>query len=87
MQGLRNPSFLPTKKKPAPAGDEDGRIKPAFSDVLMYSFVASLSGPETEYNWPFGMVDPGIRSMAQSYGRCGGRDMALVLLKTSQSEW
>ena len=59
MQGLRDLSFLSTKKKPAPA-DEDGRIKPAFSDVSMYSFIASLSGPETEYNRPFGMVDPGI---------------------------
>ena len=39
MQGLRDLSFLSTKKKPAPA-DEDGRIKPAFSDVSMYSFMA-----------------------------------------------
>ncbi|KAI3375544.1 hypothetical protein L3Q82_003868 [Scortum barcoo] len=37
-----------TEKKPAPAGDEDGRIIPAFSEVVMYSSMAALSGPEME---------------------------------------
>lgn len=53
MQGLRDWSFLPTKKNLAPAGDDEGRI--------MYSFMASLSGPETEYKRPLGMVEPGHR--------------------------
>ena len=39
MQGLRDPSFFPMKK-PAPAGDEEGRIMPAARD--------SLSGLESE---------------------------------------
>ena len=54
MQGLRDPSFLPTKKKPAPAGDDDdGRINPAFNEVPMYSLMASLSGPETSTVGPW----------------------------------
>ena len=81
MQGLRDPSFLPTRKNPAPAGEYQGQFKVAFSEVSMYSFMASLSGPETEYRQPLGMVEPGIRSIAQSYGRCEGRDHCRGLAK------
>lgn len=56
-------------------------MSPAFSEVSMHSVIATLSGPEIEYRRPLGMVEPGIRSMAQSYGLCGGSDMALDLLK------
>ena len=69
MQGLSDPSFFPTKKKPAPEGDEEGGIRPAFREAEIYSLIASFSGPETEYRRPLGMVEPGIRSMAQSDGR------------------
>lgn len=82
MQGLRDPSFL-LKKNSAPAADKDGQMSPVFSEVSMYSFNTALS-PETEQRRPLGIVQPRIRSMVQSYGRCGGRDMALVLLNTSR---
>ena len=50
MQDRRDPSFFPTerKKNPAPAGDEEGRINPAFREAEMYSFMAARSGPEME---------------------------------------
>ena len=35
MQGHSEPSVLPTKKNPAPAGDDDGRINPAFREAEM----------------------------------------------------
>lgn len=75
------PSFLLTKKNPAPAGDEDGRMRPAASTSSRYFCMASLSGAHSEYNLPRGGVVPGRRSMAQLYGRWGGNDVALVLLK------
>lgn len=49
--------------------------------------MASFCSPETEYRRPLGMVEPGISLMVPSYGQCRGRDMALVLLKTSQRWW
>ena len=82
MQGLKDPSLLSTKKNPTPAGDDEGRIRPTFSDVVRYSVMASFSSPEKEYRRPLG-----IRSTAQSYEWCGGRDRALVLLKTLLSWW
>ena len=48
MQGRSDPSFFPIKKNPAPAGDDEGRINPAFREAEMYSFMAALSGPEIE---------------------------------------
>lgn len=65
-------SFLATKKKPAPRGDEDGWIMPAARDSLMYFPMASLSGRERLYNLLEGKDDPGRRSTAQSYGLWGG---------------
>ena len=47
MHGLNKPSLL-TKKKPAPAREEDGWIIPALSKEVMYSSMATLSGPEME---------------------------------------
>ena len=55
MQGLRDPSFFPTKENPAPAGDEEGRIRPAFNEDSIYSVMATLSGPEIEYSLPLGI--------------------------------
>lgn len=54
MQGLNDPSFLPTKKKPAPTGDEEARMIPVLSKEEMYSFIAALSGPEYGVLPPFG---------------------------------
>lgn len=48
MQGLRDPSFFVTKKNPALAADEEGRMSPAFNEVSMYSFMAAFSGLEIE---------------------------------------
>lgn len=48
--------------------DDERQIRPASSEVMMYFLMASLSSPETEYKRPLGMVEPVIRSMAQSYG-------------------
>ena len=48
MHGLRDPSFLPTKKNPAPAGDEDGWMIPAVKDSERYFSVASVSGLDSE---------------------------------------
>ena len=58
MQGLRDPSFFPTKKNQAPAGEDEGQIRSAFSDAVMYSLMASLSGPEMEYRRPLGVAEP-----------------------------
>ncbi len=74
MQGRREPSLF-TKKNPAPAGEEEGRMRSAFKDSLIYLSMASLSGPDREYKRPLGGEVPGRRSMAQSYGRWGGKDV------------
>ncbi len=66
MQGRRDPSFFPTKKNPAPAGEEEGRMNPVARESEMYFSMAPLSGAESEYNLPFGGVLPGINSIAQS---------------------
>lgn len=59
MQGLNDPSFLPTKKKPALTGDEEARMIPVLSKEEMYSFIAALSGPYSmEYYLPLGMGAP-----------------------------
>lgn len=50
MQGHRDLSFFSTKKKPALAGDEDGRMIPAARDSSTYFLIARVSGPEREYN-------------------------------------
>ena len=42
MNGLRDPSFFPTKNNPAPAGEDEGRIRP---DVLPHGlFFRSRNG-------------------------------------------
>lgn len=46
MHGLRVLSFLSIKKKPAPAGDEEGLMIPAAIDSLTYFSMASLSQAE-----------------------------------------
>lgn len=43
-----NAILLTHKKNPAPAGDDDGRIMPAFNEKLMYSSMAALSRTEME---------------------------------------
>ena len=76
-------SFLSTKKNPAPAGDDEGRISPAASESLIYFSMALVSGEDRENNHPLGGEVPGTKSMAQSYGRCGGSEVARALLNTS----
>ncbi len=66
MQGRSEPSFFPTKKNPAPAGEEEGRMSPAARESEIYFSMASLSGTESEYNLPLGGDIPGTNSMAQS---------------------
>ncbi len=53
----------------------------------MYSSIATRSGLEMLYRRLRGNVDPGNRSMAQSYGRCGGSERALCLQNTSEISW
>lgn len=64
MQGLRNLSFFLTKKKPAPNGEEDGRIMPTLKglvNVVLHGF-PFLAGKIEKAAWP------GRRLMGQSYG-------------------
>ena len=87
MQGRRAPSFLLTKKNPAPAGDDDGRIRPEARHSPMYLSIASRSGADREKSRPLGGLVPERRSMEQSYDRWGGREVALLLLNTSPRSW
>ncbi|XP_034075755.1 ankyrin repeat domain-containing protein 45 [Gymnodraco acuticeps] len=60
MQGRSEPYFFFTKKKPAPAGEEDGRTSPAFMDPF--------SGADREYRRPLGIVDPGYSPLHLAAG-------------------
>ena len=66
MHGVRDASFLHTKKNPAPRGEEEGHMMPAASELVMYSSVVARSGREMLYRWLQRRVDPGSRSIAQS---------------------
>ncbi len=48
MQGRRDPSFFFTKKNPAPAGEEEGRMILAARESEIYFSMASLSRAESE---------------------------------------
>ena len=50
MQGRRDLSFFPTKKNPAPAGNDDGRLIPAAKESLIYLSIALVSGADREKN-------------------------------------
>lgn len=78
MQGLRDPSFFPTKK-PAPTGEDGARIRPAFREVSMYSSIAFVLGPEIENNLSLGRVAPGIRSIGTVIGTVLGERGGLRL--------
>lgn len=65
MHGWREPSS--TKKNPAPTGEEEGQVSPAWKEEFMYSDIACVSGPEREYTFARGGVIPGNRLIAQSY--------------------
>lgn len=73
MQDRSDLSFFSTKKKPAPAGEDDGRIMPALSDDWIYSLIAKASGAESEYSLPLAM-------MYQGNGRNHRNDVAEVKL-------
>ena len=66
MHGLSEPSLFPTKKNPAPAGDDKGQIRPALRESEMHLSMASVSGVEREKSLLCGGIVPGKRSMAQS---------------------
>lgn len=83
MQARSDLSFFSTKKNPAPTGDEEGRIMPAAKESEMYVSIASRSGCEMLYKRLVGNGAPGSNSIAKSYGRWGGNDLALSLQKTS----
>lgn len=59
---------MATKKKPAPAGDDEGLMIPVAKDSEMYLYslpsIASLSCWESEYRCPLGGVVPGSRLIA-----------------------
>ena len=59
-------------------------MMPAASELWIYSSIAAHSGREILYRRLWGNVDPGSRSMAQSRGRCGGRERACCLQNTSE---
>lgn len=82
-QGQSVLSFLSMKKKPTPRGEEDGQMIPATRDSKMYFSIASCSGLERLQSLLDGNGAPGNRSIAQSYGQCGWRDIAQDLLNTS----
>lgn len=46
MQGMRDLSFFFTKKKPAPAREEDGWLIMAASKLLLHSSIARCSGTD-----------------------------------------
>lgn len=57
---------------------------PAANDMLIYSCIAFfLFRTDRELRQPLGGTEPRSWSIAQSYGRCGGREVAQALLKTS----
>lgn len=64
-------------------GKEERWMIPAASDSLKYVSMAFPFGPDREYRWSLGGDVPDISSMAQLYGRWGGKDLALALLNTS----
>lgn len=82
MHGHRVLSFS-TKKNLTPTGDEEGRMRPVAKESLMYFSTASFTGFERLYSLLVERGAPGNKSMAQSYGRCGGSERARSLLKTS----
>ncbi len=73
-----------TKKNPAPAREEDGTMIWAARDSVRYFSKASRSGAEREYSLPRGGMVPGRRSILQSYGQWGGKDVARERLKTAR---
>lgn len=80
--GRRALSFFSTKENPVPPGEDEGLIMPD-RDLLMYLLMASRSGAEGEKRQPCDGEVPGNKSISQSYGLCGDREVALSLLNTS----
>lgn len=44
MHGRSDPSFFPTKKKPAATGDDEGLMIPVAREPLLYLSIAERSG-------------------------------------------
>ena len=66
MHGRSDPSFLLTKKNPAPVGDKEGRMRPVARHSPMYLSMARRSGADKEKRQPLGGLVPERRSMEQS---------------------
>lgn len=80
-------SFFSKKKKPAPTGEEEGRMGPAATESVVYFSMASRSGLDRLKSLLVGRGAPGSRSMAQSYSQWGGSKEAEVLQKTCCRSW
>lgn len=65
------------KKYAALRGEVKGLIKPATKNSEIYVSMASSSGLDRWNNLLEGKMEPGIRSMAQSYGLWGDNTFAL----------
>jgi len=61
----RNPATTPTKKNPAPTGEEEGRMKPSARESWMKLSIASLSGRDGLKTRLEGEGAPWSRLMAQ----------------------
>ena len=68
------------------AWNEEGQIMPAASKFMDLS-MALVSGVDKEKSRPLGGEVPGRRSTVQSYGQCGGSEVARALLNTSFKSW
>ena len=78
MQGCSDLSFLPTKKKPAPAGDQEGWMIPAANEDL-YSSMACRSEAERECKRPLGGKCPeGDQWLNHRDGRRQGGGLSLI---------
>jgi len=63
------------------------KMIPAVKESCIYVSIANLSGRDRLYRQLEGNGAPGRRSVAQSYGLCGGRERALSLLNTELKSW
>ena len=77
---------LPMNQKPADTGEVDVPMKPCWSASWMYS-MALVSATDRGYMRLRGGSEPASRSVAQSQGRWGGRQVAQVLNNISRRSW
>lgn len=66
LHGLKVPSFFPTKKNPAPTGEDEGQMKPAAKESCIYFSMVCRSEWERLYSLLVGSGALGRSSTAQS---------------------